>query len=270
MDRASKGIEAKHLDPRLTAIDKRLSGAKRIIVVVSGKGGVGKSLIASTLSLFLSKEGKKTGLLDIDFHGPSCHVILNAGKEIAPSEEKGLIPPKIWGIKFMSLVYFSKHQPLPIRGKEISDALIELLTITKWGKLDYLIVDAPPGMGEEILDIIRFIKRGEFLIVATPSLLTIETVARLTRLLLEVNAPILGMIENMCLRKTDLVESLAEKFGVKYLGRIGFDDKLENSIKDPEKLLKTNFAHDMKNIVKNFSNDPKITRAKVKSKSIRL
>ena len=233
----------------MAIIDERLKGAKRVLVIVSGKGGVGKSLIATTFSLMLTKRDHSVGLLDLDFHGPSCHVILGA-KDVMPREERGLIPPEVHGIKFMSVVYYIGDEPLPLRGAEISNAFLELLAITRWGRLDYLIVDVPPGMGEEVLDIIQLMKRSEFLIVTTPSQLALKTVSRLTRLLLELKVPILGMIENMRITKTKLVEECAERFGIKYLGFIPFDDALEESINSPEKLLKTRFARSAGEIVK--------------------
>lgn len=251
MGRIRKNFKVKVPDPRLAIIDERLKGAKRVLVIVSGKGGVGKSLIATTLSLILAKRGHSVGLLDLDFHGPSCHFILGS-MNVMPREERGLIPPEVHGIKFMSVVYYVGDEPLPLRGTEISNTFLELLAITRWGRLDYLIVDVPPGMGEEVLDVIRLMKRGEFLIVATPSRLALKTVSRLTRLLLELRAPVLGIIENMRIPKTKLVEECAERFGIKYLGFIPFDAALEESVNIPEKLLKTRFARNMRGIAKNL------------------
>lgn len=252
MDREHKNFKVRAPDPRLAIVDKRLKDAKRILVVVSGKGGVGKSLIATTLSLMLTKRGRNVGLLDLDFHGPSCHIILGS-KGTMPTEEKGIIPPKVHGIKFMSVVYYVGDEPLPLRGTEISDAFMELLAITRWGRVDYLIVDAPPGIGEEVLDVIRLMKRSEFLIVTTPSSLALKTVSRLTRLLLELKAPILGLVENMRITETKLVEEHAKRFGIKYLGPILFDYKLEECLSDPKKLLGTKFARNVKDIVKEIS-----------------
>jgi len=251
MGRIRKNFKVKVPDPRLAITDERLKGVKRVLVVVSGKGGVGKSLIATTLSLMLAKHGHSVGLLDLDFHGPSCHIILGA-KNLMPTEKRGIIPPEVHGIKFMSVVYYVGEEPLPLRGAEISNAFLELLAITRWGRLDYLIVDVPPGMGEEVLDVIRLMKRGEFLIVTTPSQLALKTVSRLTKLLLELKVPILGMIENMRITKTKIVEECAEKFGIKYLGFILFDAALEESVNIPEKLLKTSFARNIRKIAKNL------------------
>jgi ATP-binding protein involved in chromosome partitioning len=242
-----KNFKVRAPDPRLAVIDERLKEVKRIIVVLSGKGGVGKSLIASTLSLLLKKRGYSVGLLDLDFHGPSCHIILGT-KGMMPKEEKGIIPPSARGIKLMSVVYYVGDEPLPLRGAEISDAFTELLAITKWGRVDYLIVDVPPGIGEEVLDVIRLMKKGEFLIVTTPSSLVLKTVSKLTKLLLEMKTSILGVVENMRIAKTELVEEYAEKFGIRYLGAIHFDHDLEKCLGNPERLLKSEFASQAKNI----------------------
>jgi len=150
------------MDARVSVIEKRLKNIKRIISVASGKGGVGKSLVASSLALNLSKKGFKIGLLDLDLYGPSSHIILGV-KDVFPKEEKGIIPPNVHGINFMSIVYFTEDKPSPFRGIDISNIIIELLAITQWGSLDFLIIDMPPGMGDETLDVIRLIKKSEFL-----------------------------------------------------------------------------------------------------------
>ena len=152
----------------MNIIDKRLENIKRLIAVGGGKGGIGKSLTASTLALTLSKLGYKVGLLDLDFCGPSTHIILGI-KGIYPKEEKGIIPPEIYGIRFMSIIYYAGDNPSPLRGTDISNAIIELLAITQWGELDFLIIDMPPGIGDPILDTIRLIKRVNFLIITTQS-----------------------------------------------------------------------------------------------------
>ena len=188
------------MDPRLEIIDKRLKNIKRLIVVSGGKGGIGKSLIASTLTLTLSRSGYKVGLLDLDFCGPSAHVILGI-KGIYPKEEKGIIPPEIYGIRFLSIIYYAGDNPSPLRGVDISNAIIELLAITQWGSLDFLIIDMPPGISDATLDVIRLMKRAEFLIVTTQSKVALETVKKVLKILKELRFPIIGVIENMRVSK---------------------------------------------------------------------
>ena len=97
------------MEVRVNVIEKRLRNVKRIISVASGKGGVGKSLVASSLALNLSHKGFNIGLFDLDLYGPSLHIILGVKKQNFPEEEKGIIPPKIHGINFMSIIYFTKE-----------------------------------------------------------------------------------------------------------------------------------------------------------------
>src|SRR3990172_6783164 len=145
-------------DPRTSIINQRLARITRLIAVSSGKGGVGKSLIATTLALTLAKKGCKVGLFDLDFTSPSTHTIL-AAKNAHPTEDKGLIPPNVQGLEYMSLIYYTNDQPAPLRGTDTSNALIELLAVTRWSQLDYLIIDIPPGIGDAVLDLIRLVNR---------------------------------------------------------------------------------------------------------------
>ena len=150
------------VDPRTSVINERLARIGKVVAVSSGKGGVGKSLVAATLALTLVNKGCKVGLFDIDFTSPSTHLILGA-KELQPKEEKGLIPPKVHGLAYMSLVYYSGDNATPLRGVDTSNALIELLAVTQWGKLDFLIIDMPPGIGDAVLDLIRLVNRDSLL-----------------------------------------------------------------------------------------------------------
>ena len=235
-------------DLRLEVIEKRFRDVDKIIAVSGGKGGIGKSVTASTLALVLKESGCRVGLLDLDFSGPSIHVILGA-EGAYPEEDKGIIPPEICGIKFMSIVYYAHDHPLPLRGVDISNALIELLTITRWGPLDFLIIDMPPGISDIILDAIRLIKKIRFLVVATPSRVVMETVKKVIKMLKMLEIPIIGVIENMSPAPSR--ELKKKVFNLPLLGEIGFDNGLENSLGDVNKLLKTDFAGDVRKIVLN-------------------
>ncbi len=242
------------MDPRINIIDKRLAGVKRIIAVSGGKGGIGKSLTAAVLALTLSGLGRRVGLLDLDLSAPSTHVILGI-EGLYPEEEKGLVPPEVHGIEFMSIVYFTGDNPTPLRGIDISNAMLELLAVTKWGSLDFLIVDTPPGIGDATMDVIRWLKRAEFLVMTTSSKVTLETVKKVIKLLTELNVPIIGVIENMKMGDSRVVKE--ELKGVHILGEIGFDNKIEDSIGDVNRLLKTDFAVKIKEIALNISLDEK-------------
>lgn len=240
------------MDPRLKSISKRLEDVDGLLPVASGKGGVGKSLIASTTALIASDKGHDVGLLDLDLHGPSAHVILGESDFEFPEEEKGVIPPEVEGIKFMSAVHYSRDNPTPMRGDDITNALKEILAITRWGSLDYLIVDMPPGTGNETLDAIELAKGAEFLVVTTPSKVALSTVNKLIRVLKELEVPIKGVINNMKRKDSPRVRGEIEGLGVEYLGDVRYDNELEEAIGDPKELLKTDFSEDLRAVLPDF------------------
>jgi ATP-binding protein involved in chromosome partitioning len=196
-------------------------------------------MVATALALSLAKEGCRVGLFDLDFTGPSTHIILGVSGSIQPKEEKGIVPPAVNGLEYMSLVYYVGDNPAPLRGGDISNALIELLSVTKWGELDFLIIDMPPGIGDAVLDLVRLVKRIEFLIVTTPSLLAFEVVKRQVTLLSELRMPIVGVVENMKTDNSNALKREAAHLGLKYLGSIDYDVSVESAIGNPAKLLET-------------------------------
>lgn len=228
-------------------ISERLKETSRIIAVSSGKGGVGKSLIATTLALALARRGYKVGLFDLDFTSPSTHLILGV-KKAQPIEEKGIVPPIVEGLAYMTLVYYSGDQAAPLRGEDISNALIELFSVTQWGKLDFLIIDMPPGISDAVLDLVRFVKRIEFLIVTTPSLLAFETVKKQVSLLRDLKVSIIGIVENMKMNEARTIERETEKLGLKFLAGIPFDPNVEEAIGDTAKLSATAIANKVKQL----------------------
>ncbi len=236
------------MDPRIAAIRARTEYIKRIIPVASGKGGVGKSLVSTGLALALKEKGFKVGLMDMDFNGASDHIILGASVDEFPEEEKGVVPPEIHGLRFMSIVYYTQNNPTPLRGAEISNALIELLAITRWGDLDYLIIDTPPGMSDTFLDILRFLGRGEFLIVTTPSPLSYNVVDKLIALLKERNHKIVGIVENMKKGEVIKVTNPAAKYNIPVLVEIPVVDEIDEVIGDPGKLMHSVFGERMKSL----------------------
>jgi len=236
-------------DPRIGIIEERLKGVNNVIAVSSGKGGVGKSLIASTLALTLARRDYKVGLFDLDFTSPSTHVILGV-EGLQPKEEKGIIPPQVHGLKYMSIVYYSGEYASPLRGADVSNALIELLAITRWNNLDFLIIDMPPGISDATLDIIRLVKRIKFLMATTPSRLAFETVRKLIDLLSESGIPIMGVVENMKMKESQFIQQQIEGRGIKFWGEIPFDHELEEAIGDVNKLLATQFGKKLGEIEK--------------------
>jgi ATP-binding protein involved in chromosome partitioning len=238
------------LDPRTTVINERLSRIGRIIAVSSGKGGVGKSLVATSLALTLSRRDCKVGLFDLDFTSPSTHLIMGV-KNVQPEEDKGIVPPVVKNLAYMSLVHFSGDLATPLRGADVSNALIELLAVTQWGKLDFLVIDMPPGIGDAVLDLVRLVKRIEFLIVTTPSLLAFETVKKQVCLLQELKVPIIGLVENMKRDQAKDIKQKTERLGVRFLAEIPFDPEVEEAIGDVTKLLDTTLAQRIRELSAN-------------------
>jgi ATP-binding protein involved in chromosome partitioning len=237
-------------DPRTSIINERLEKIGRIVAVSSGKGGVGKSMVATALALSLAKKGCRVGLFDLDFTGPSTHIILGTPSNLQPKEDKGIVPPTFEGLAYMSLVYFVGDNPSPLRGADVSNALIELLSVTQWGELDFLVIDMPPGIGDAVLDLVRLVARIEFLIITTPSLLAFEVVKKQVSLLCELKMPIIGVVENMKMDKGNSVEVETRKLGLRYLGAIPYDPQVEVAIGNPTKLRDTAVSKAMPQIKK--------------------
>jgi ATP-binding protein involved in chromosome partitioning len=236
------------VDPRTSVINERLKHINRIIAVSSGKGGVGKSLVATTLALTLARKGCKVGLFDLDFTSPSTHIILGV-KDAQPKEEKGIVPPIVKGLEYMSLIYYCGDNVAPLRGADVSNALIELLAVTRWSQLGFLVIDMPPGIGDAMLDLIRLVERAEFLIVTTPSRLAFETVKKQLSLLHELKVPVIGVVENMKMNTARNIQQQTEKLGVTFLGGIPYDMEVEEAIGDETRLLRTTLAQKIKEMV---------------------
>lgn len=213
----------------------------RVIAVSSGKGGVGKSMMATTLALSLLEQGLSVGLLDLDFTSPSTHVILGV-EGLYPEEEYGIVPPLAHGLKYMSIVHYSLDEPAPLRGEDVSNAIIELLAITRWGDVDYLILDMPPGIGDATLDTLRLVPGIEFMVVTTPSVVAYQSVKRLLLLLRDLKIPIIGVLENMVVNRSRYVEDEVKSLGLRYLGALDYDEDLEATIGNPGRLMKTRFG----------------------------
>jgi ATP-binding protein involved in chromosome partitioning len=197
-------------------------------------------VVAAALAIRLKEKGLRVGLLDLDFTSPSSHVILGI-EGLYPEEEYGIIPPLAHGLRYMSITYYSQDEPAPLRGADTSNAIIELLAVTLWGNLDYLIVDMPPGIGDATLDMIRLIERIRFLIVSTPSKVAYETVRKQIKLLHELDISTIGVVENMVMKPTTYVSERAGEDNTAYLGAINYDPMLEDALGCVGLLKKTEF-----------------------------
>ena len=211
---------------------------RHTIVVMSGKGGVGKSTVAVNLAVALAAEGYKTGLLDVDIHGPSIPTMLKLQNERALSDGKMLIPAQVGDMKVMSigLLLDNSNDAIIWRGPMKAGVIGQFLTEVNWGELDYLVVDSPPGTGDEPLSVCQQIK-GSFsaLIVTTPQEVAAADVRKSINFCNQLGVDIAGVLENMsgfvcpkCECETHIFssgggEKTAKEFGVNFLGRIPID-----------------------------------------------
>jgi len=250
--RASKFLE-EGLDPRVSALERRLSSIKLIAPVMSPKGGVGKTLISVMLSLALTRRGIKVGLLDLDITNPTAHMVLGVDIEkTKPVEDEGIIPPSAHGICFMTIAYYSGEEPLPLRGVEIDDVIKEVLTVTSWKELHVLLLDLPPGLSDEALDILKFLKRAKPIVVTTPDALALNSAKKLLKLLQEGGVKPLGVIENMSSNVASAeVKKLCEAYSVDLIGTIPFDSELRLCLGKVDSLLKTRVAKSIEAVAEN-------------------
>jgi ATP-binding protein involved in chromosome partitioning len=233
------------IDPRESVIARRLKGIARIVGLASAKGGVGKTLCASLSAVLLARAGKRVGLLDLDLQGASAHIILGVRPRM-PEEERGILPiPVVEGLSFMSAAMFAGESAMALRGHEVSDAIRELLAVTQWGTLDFLLIDMPPGIGDELLDCARLIPRLEALVISTPSAVSVAVVQRLLAVLAEVHVPIPGILANMAHGRAEGVRNMARAAGVPFAGEVQLDGAVEASIGHPLKLAGTRAAADL-------------------------
>lgn len=178
---------------------KPIEGVKKIIAISSGKGGVGKSTVASNLALSLSKKGKKVGLLDADIYGPSLPRMMGAiNQKPAITAEQKLIPIERYGLKTMSIGFLIEESLAVVwRGPMLFKAMDQFLRDVQWGELDFLIVDLPPGTGDVQLSLAQKVPVAGTVIVSTPQNVSLIDVKRAIDMWERVQVPVLGVVENM-------------------------------------------------------------------------
>jgi ATP-binding protein involved in chromosome partitioning len=188
-------------------VEKRLDKIRRVILVGSGKGGVGKSFVACGLGTVLARNGYRTGLLDIDIHGSSVPDYLGLRGPIK-SGKGGLQPRRIDGLKVMSIGFFTGTNPVPMRGANKQELITQLFSLTNWGELDYLVVDLPPSMGDELLSAFNlFSGKSLLVLVTTPSLWAANVVSRLSKLAASERIQVSGVVINMAyIREGERIE----------------------------------------------------------------
>ncbi|HEX3013300.1 MAG TPA: Mrp/NBP35 family ATP-binding protein [Methanobacterium sp.] len=181
-------------------IIKRMSKIKHKIAVMSGKGGVGKSTVSVNLAAAFAKKGYKTGIMDVDVHGPNVPKMFGVEGKNLDYNEEGIIPVETEdGIKVMSVGFFLASQDVPLiwRGPAKTGAIKQFFAEVNWGDLDVLIIDNPPGTGDEPLTVLQTVPLDGVVLVTTPQSVVQEDVTKSVNLVKKLNIPIIGVIENM-------------------------------------------------------------------------
>jgi len=220
-------------DPRAAVVGKRLAGIRRVVAFSSAKGGVGKTMCTVASAVAASQAGRRVGILDLDMQGASAHLFLGVRPRL-PEEKQGILPlPVADGLTLMSVAPFTGERGLPLRGSEVSDAILELLAVTVWGSADLLFIDMPPGMAEEMLDLARLVPRMEALVISTPAVVSVSVVERLLSVLKELRVAVPAVIANMVQEDAGPVKDLAERAGVGKMFPVPFDPSVEKAVGKP-------------------------------------
>lgn len=219
----------------------RMCEIRNKLIVMSGKGGVGKSTTAVSLAYALVEKGFKVGLLDIDLHGPSIPTMCGLADQRPQADEEGIIPLESEGLKVMSIGFLlsSSDQATIMRGPMKHGAIQQFLADVKWGELDYLVVDCPPGTGDEPLSAVQSIGKGAAaVVVTTPQDVALVDVEKSLSFCKQLELPVVGLIENMsgfvcphCNQVSEIFKSgggdkLAEKTGVAMLTKVPLDPRV--------------------------------------------
>ncbi|MEC4672858.1 MAG: Mrp/NBP35 family ATP-binding protein [Nitrospirota bacterium] len=215
--------------------DALVPGVKHIIAISSGKGGVGKSTVATNLAVALAQSGATVGLMDADIYGPNIPLMMGV---IDPPEKEGdkLKPAEAHGVKIISMAFFVPEDTAVVwRGPMVHTAIQQFFRDVLWGELDYLLIDLPPGTGDAQLSISQVVSLTGAITVTTPQEVALHDVRKGIMMFQKVNVPLLGIIENMsffvcghCGERTEIFsfaggERAAEKYEIPFLGRIPLD-----------------------------------------------
>ncbi len=212
-----------------------LSNIKKVIGIVSGKGGVGKSLVTSLLSVLTKRKGLKTAILDADITGPSIPKLFGLKKRAEAMDDKFLLPViSKTGIEVMSinLLLESENDPVVWRGPVIAGAVKQFWTDVVWGDVDYMFVDMPPGTGDVPLTVFQSLPVDGIVVVASPQELVSMIVAKAVKMANMMNIPVIALVENMsyfecpdCKKKIEIfgqskVDKTASEFGIKNVAKL--------------------------------------------------
>ncbi len=245
MQKTEEGKNADELrleqDERLK---ERMARIKNKLIVISGKGGVGKTTVSVNLACALALKGKKVGILDVDVHGPDIAKMLGIEGKILTGSESGIEPVSVMpGLSAVSLALLpDNNKPVIWRGPLKMAAIKQFLSDVNWGELDYLIVDSPPGTGDEPLSVCQLIPDiSGAVVVTTPQDVAVLDSEKSVLFAKELNVPVIGIIENMsgfvcphCKKEIDLFgtgggEKSADKLNVPFIGKIPLEAEITKS-----------------------------------------
>ena len=214
----------------------------KIVGILSGKGGVGKSMVSSLLAVELAQKGYKVGIMDADITGPSIPKMFGLKTQLY-GDEKGIFPAvSTLGIKVVSINMMLEDEDVPVlwRGPILGGIIRQFYTEVHWGELDYLLIDMPPGTSDVAISIIQEIPVDQFVMVTTPSKLVSMVVGKAINMAKQVNKPIVGLVENMAYVKcdecgheiqiyaNDETSATAQKYDLEVLGKLPIDPVLAN------------------------------------------
>jgi ATP-binding protein involved in chromosome partitioning len=210
-----------------------IAGVKNLIAVASGKGGVGKTTVAVNLAIALERMGAAVGLLDADVYGPNVPLMLGTTQQPSAVDERTIIPVEAYGVKMISMGLLNPgDRPLIWRGPMLHGVIQQFLRSVRWGELDYLVVDLPPGTGDVQLTLIQSVAVTGAVVVTTPSIVALADVRKAIEMFRQVNVEVLGVVENMsflvcphCDHRFEIFghgegRAMAERFRVPFLGEI--------------------------------------------------
>lgn len=241
MVKKQKSNSDKKLDPDIK-VKRNIQNIKHKVVIMSGKGGVGKSTIATNLAFSLSMHGAEVGLLDVDITGPNIPKMLNIEEERLRTDKKGILPIILPPhLKVMSMAFLLENKDTPViwRGPLKMQAIQQFLADVAWGSLDYLIIDLPPGTGDEPLSVAQLIPNSaSAIIVTTPQDVALLDSRKAVNFAKTLKMPIIGILENMsglkcpyCKKNIDLFKTgggskASRDLSVPFLGEIPIDPKI--------------------------------------------
>src|SRR5579884_3220357 len=213
-----------------------IPGVDAVIAVGSGKGGVGKTTLSVNLALALAKLGYKVGLLDADVYGPNVPLMLGSSATPNMTQDNRIEPPVRYGLKVISVGFLNPgDKPLIWRGPMLHQIIREFVQRVDWGKLDFLIVDLPPGTGDVAISLIQTVPLTGSIVVTTPSDVSLQDGRKAIEMLRQMKVDIVGLVENMsyfvcphCHHEIDIFskgggQRTAEQFGIPFLGGIELD-----------------------------------------------